>query len=124
MGKREKKSKIEKQSSSEEDKRKRKAAIIAADSDDDAEANEDLSLKIVQKSMQRPVNSDPRNGIVSEIVTDLKEEKKKKEKKRRKKSKEIEVPEDLVSIDFKLFYSKVTVTNLFGWWFMDIIARH
>ncbi|KAK6144156.1 hypothetical protein DH2020_020976 [Rehmannia glutinosa] len=99
MGKREKKVKAKGLSSSEEDKRKRKAPTEAAASDDDAEANEDLSLKIVQKSMQRTVSNDPRDNGVSEIVTDLKEEKKKKEKKKRKKSKEIEAPEDSVPND-------------------------
>ncbi|KAI3461221.1 hypothetical protein Pfo_017884 [Paulownia fortunei] len=100
MGKREKKVKAEEKSSSsaEEDKRNWRTPIEAASSDDDEEANEDLSLKIVQKSMQRTVNNNPRDNGVSEIVTDLKEEKK-KEKKKRKKSKEIEVPEDSVSSD-------------------------
>ncbi|KAL8029533.1 hypothetical protein ABFX02_14G230700 [Erythranthe guttata] len=99
MGRREKTAKAEKYTSSEEDKRKRKAAVEAANSDDDAEANEDLSLKIIEKFKQRRGSSDPRSsGGASEIVvTDLREEKKKKEKKKRKKSKEIEVPEDFVS---------------------------
>lgn len=104
MGKREKKAKAEEYTSSEEDKRKRKTPIEAASSDDDAEANEDLSLKIVQKSMQRTVNNDPRDNGVFEIVADLKEEKSKKEKKKRKKSKEIDVPGDAVSIELKLIY--------------------
>ncbi|KAK4441358.1 hypothetical protein Salat_0470700 [Sesamum alatum] len=99
MGKREKKVKAEEYSSPEEDKRKRKNAIEAASSDDDAEANEDLSLKIVQKAMLRTCSIDPRSNGVSEIVTNLKEEKKKKEKKKRKKSDEIEVPVDPGSTD-------------------------
>ncbi|PIN05755.1 E3 ubiquitin ligase interacting with arginine methyltransferase [Handroanthus impetiginosus] len=99
MGRREKKekvAKVEDYSSSEEDERRRTPAE-AATSDDDAEANEDLSLKIVQKSMQRNAYNDPRDDGVSEIFMNLKEEKKKKEKKKRKKSKEIEAPEDSVS---------------------------
>ncbi|KAL0460856.1 UNVERIFIED_CONTAM: hypothetical protein Slati_0712800 [Sesamum latifolium] len=99
MGKREKKVKAEEYSSPEEDKRKRKNPIKAASSDDDAEANEDLSLKIVQKAMLRTCSIDPRSDGVSEIVTNLKEEKKKKEKKKRKKSDGIEVPADPVSTE-------------------------
>ncbi|KAG8371092.1 hypothetical protein BUALT_Bualt13G0050900 [Buddleja alternifolia] len=106
MGKREKKVKAlksEENTSSEEENRKMKTPIEAVNSDgDDAEANEDLSLKIVQKSMLRATNNDRRNDGVLEIVTDSKDEKKKKEKKKRKKGKEIEVPEDMVSIVFEL----------------------
>ncbi|KAL0437107.1 UNVERIFIED_CONTAM: hypothetical protein Sradi_0418600 [Sesamum radiatum] len=98
MGKREKKVKGEEYSSPEEDKRKRKNSIEAASSDDDAEANEDLSLKIVQKAMLRTCSIDPRSNGVSEIVTNLKRERK-KEKKKRKKSDGIEVPADPVSTD-------------------------
>ncbi|GER31699.1 zinc knuckle family protein [Striga asiatica] len=90
MGKREKKVKAQEHSSSEEDRRKRKALVEAVDSDD--EANEDLSLRIVQKAMQRAVRKDPREDGVSEIVMDLKEKKKKK-KEKRKKAKEIETLE-------------------------------
>ncbi|XP_011090268.1 protein AIR2 [Sesamum indicum] len=99
MGKKEKKVKAEEYSSPEEDKRKRKNPIEAAISDDDAEANEDLSLKIVQKAMLRTCSIDPRSNGVSEIVTNLKEEKKKKEKKKRKKSDGFEVPVDPGSTD-------------------------
>ncbi|GFP97186.1 structural maintenance of chromosomes protein 3 [Phtheirospermum japonicum] len=98
MGKREKKAKTLENTSSEEDRRKRKAPIKAANSDDDAEANEDLSLKIVQKSIKRAAKNDPRDNGVSEIVTDLKVEKK-KEKKKRKKIKETEVPQVSVLSD-------------------------
>ncbi|KAL8479906.1 hypothetical protein ACS0TY_026739 [Phlomoides rotata] len=98
MGKREKHAKAEEYTSSEEDRRKSRTPIAAA-SDDDAEANEDLSLKIVQKSKQRIGRKDPRDNGASEIVTDFKEEKGKKEKKKRKKSKEIEVPGDHVAAD-------------------------
>lgn len=91
MGKREKSAKAEEYVSSEEDKRKRRTPI----SDDD-EANEDLSLKIVQKSMRRIVSNENGN---SEIVTDFKVEKSRKEKKKRKKSKEIEVPADEVRFE-------------------------
>lgn len=106
MGKRDKlkEAKLE-SSSSEEDKRKRKSPIEAA-SDDDAEANEDLSFKIVQKSMQRTAKKDPRNDGVLEIVTNLKEETSKKEKKKRRKSKEVEVPVDSLSIHSKIVYLK------------------
>ncbi|KAL6527890.1 hypothetical protein OROMI_029701 [Orobanche minor] len=106
MGRREKQNvKVLESSSSEEDRIKRKVTLEAADSDDDAEANEDLTLKIVQKFLQRAANNEPRDNGISEIVTDLKEEKKKKKKKRKRekkrgqKSKEVEVPEDSVSRD-------------------------
>ncbi|KAL3647222.1 hypothetical protein CASFOL_008190 [Castilleja foliolosa] len=100
MGKREKNAKSLEKSSSKEDRKKRKVPIEAADGDDDdAEANEDLSLKIVQKSIQRASKNNPLENGVSEIVTDLKVETKKKEKKKRKKSKETEVHQVSVSSD-------------------------
>ncbi|KAL3620228.1 hypothetical protein CASFOL_035140 [Castilleja foliolosa] len=85
-------------SSSKEDRKKRKVPTEAVDSDDDAEANEDLSLKIVQKSIQRASKTDPLENDVSEMVTDLKVETIKKEKKKRKKSKETEVHQVSVSV--------------------------
>ncbi|KAL2536008.1 zinc knuckle (CCHC-type) family protein [Forsythia ovata] len=92
MGKKEKKAKAEEVSSSEEEKGKVKTLIKEVNTDDDAEANEDLSLKIVQRSMIRACNGDPQKDGVSEIVTNLKDEKKKKEKKKKRKSKETEAP--------------------------------
>ncbi|XP_057782104.1 protein AIR2-like isoform X2 [Salvia miltiorrhiza] len=89
--------KMEEYSSSEEDRRKRKSPIEAASDDDDAEANEDLSLKIVQKSMRRAAKNDPWGDGVAEVVENLKEERSKREKKKkRRKSKEVELPGDAV----------------------------
>lgn len=111
MGKKErlKKAKLEESSSSSEEvKRKRKSPNKAAsDDDDDAEANEDLSHKIVQKSIQRAAKNDPRGDGVAEIVQNLKDEKSKKEKKKRKKIKEVELPGDAVSTESKLIYLKI-----------------
>lgn len=110
MGRREssKAAKLEEYSSSEEDKRKRKSPIEAASDDDDAEANEDLSLKIVQKSMQRAAKHDPQGDGVAEIIENMKEERSKKEKKKkRRKSKEVELPGEAVSIESNLIYLKV-----------------
>ncbi|XP_042045210.1 protein AIR1-like isoform X1 [Salvia splendens] len=85
--------------SSEEDNRKRKSPIEAAsDDDDDAEANEDLTLKIVQKSMQRAAKNDPHGDGIAEVVENLKEERSKKGKKKKtKKSKEAELNGDAVT---------------------------
>ncbi|XP_022872238.1 protein AIR1-like isoform X1 [Olea europaea var. sylvestris] len=96
MGKKEKKvnaSKAEKVSSPEEEKGKGKAPIAEVSTDDDEEANEDLSLKIVQRAMLRACNGGPEKDRVSEIVTNLKDEKRikeKNEKKKKKKSRETE----------------------------------
>ncbi|CAI9781367.1 unnamed protein product [Fraxinus pennsylvanica] len=101
MGKKEKKvraAKTEEVSSPEEEKGRVKTPIEEVSTDDDEEANEDLSLKIVQRAMLRACNGDPQKEGVSEIVTNLKDEKKKKkkkEKKKKKKSSETEaLPED------------------------------
>ncbi|XP_042012188.1 protein AIR2-like [Salvia splendens] len=91
MGRRErsKAAKLDKYLLSEEDERKGKSSTEAA-SDGEAEANEDLSLKIVQKSRQRAAKNDTRGDGVAEVVDNLKEEPSKKElKKKRKKSKEV-----------------------------------
>uniref|UniRef100_M0ZTG8 Cellular nucleic acid binding protein n=1 Tax=Solanum tuberosum TaxID=4113 RepID=M0ZTG8_SOLTU len=65
------------------------------DEDDDVEANEDLSLKIVEKALLRGCST--KNGEVV-VVTDLKKEKKEKDKKKKKKKeKNVEIPEDPVS---------------------------
>ncbi|KAL3850238.1 hypothetical protein ACJIZ3_012120 [Penstemon smallii] len=122
MGKREKKlkaAKVEELSSSEEENKKAIIPIEAIDSDDD-EANEDLSLKIVKKSMLRACNKNPQDDGVSEIVTDVQKfEKKKKEKKKRKKNTETELPKDAVpsEIDtgFKDFCGELfLVDNVIG----------
>lgn len=106
MGKRQrlKAATLEDSSSSEEVKRKRKSPNKAASDDDEAEANEDLSLKIVQKSVQRAAKNYPREVAVPEFVTNLKDEKSKKEKKKRKKNKEVELPADSVSIESRFIY--------------------
>ncbi|XP_055834299.1 protein AIR2-like isoform X1 [Solanum dulcamara] len=59
------------------------------DDDDDVEANEDLSLKIVEKALLRGCSTDNGEDVV---VTDLKKEK--KEKKKKKKEKNVETPEE------------------------------
>lgn len=94
MGRREKKLKsvkLEESSASEEESRKAQNPAETIASDDD-EANEDLSLKIVQKAMLRACNGNRESDGVLSVVTDLR--KGEKEKKRRKKSAEIEAPDD------------------------------
>ncbi|XP_049380313.1 protein AIR2-like isoform X2 [Solanum stenotomum] len=84
------------------------------DEDDDVEANEDLSLKIVEKALLRGCST--KNGEVV-VVTDLKKEKKEKEKKKKKKKKEknVEIPEDPVSIGidkgFQSFCSDMSMVD-------------
>ncbi|XP_059314973.1 uncharacterized protein LOC132065556 isoform X2 [Lycium ferocissimum] len=91
--------------------------------DDDVEANEDLSLKIVEKALLRGCNNEnclKKNGEVV-IITDLKGEsknskKEKKEKKKKmKKEKSVENQEDPVSsgIDkgFESFCSEMSLVD-------------
>ncbi|KAA8544399.1 hypothetical protein F0562_022411 [Nyssa sinensis] len=93
-----------------------------SDNDDDEEANEDLSLKIVEKSMLRACTTNQGDAVLDgsknsggsagsvgvidvsssfsaevEVVTDLKDEKKKK-KQKKKKDKKIESPEATVDV--------------------------
>ncbi|KAL3828640.1 hypothetical protein ACJIZ3_017442 [Penstemon smallii] len=59
----------------------------------DEEAKEDLSLKIVQKSVLRACINKPRDDGISANITDVKMDEKEEEKKKMK-STEIEAPED------------------------------
>lgn len=78
--------------------------IVVLSSDDDAEANEDLSLKIVEKSMQRKLRDDDfdgaavENGEIFEVEIAENMKDKKKEKKTKKKKQRTEAELDSVSI--------------------------
>lgn len=107
MGKREKKEKksakseaIELEKSAEVKIKKSKRVRVKEkkedyEDDDDAEANEDLSLKIIEKALLRGCSV--KNGEAV-IVTDLKgESRKSKKEKKKKKEKSIESQDDPVS---------------------------
>ncbi|KAL3530216.1 hypothetical protein ACH5RR_009538 [Cinchona calisaya] len=122
MGRREKKAKAgNRRSQSEDDEETTASQVVVpknndadGDDDDDAEANEDLTLKIVEKAMLRKcinVNSDAVAGdattvedtedgavlVGDGIVMNFKDDKCKKKEKRKKKSKKIEA--ELNSVD-------------------------
>lgn len=77
---------------------------IVLSSDDDVEANEDLSLKIVEKSMQRKLRDDDFDGAAVEncfkveFVDNIKESKDKKKEKKTKRKQRTESELDSVSI--------------------------
>lgn len=126
MGKRDKKAKsVNRRSQSEDDEETTASQTVVpknnnagGDEDDDTEANEDLSLKIVEKAMLRKsvsvnVNSDAIAGDTAgagaeasldgavfggdEIVMNFKDDKSKKKEKKKKKSKKFEAELDSVS---------------------------
>ena len=113
MGKREKKLKTTNlRNRSEEDEEGTtppQTIILDGDDDDDTEANEDLSLKIVEKAMSRKCSksdSDAFAGDVivlddDEVVMNFKDDMSKKKEKKRKKSKKVEAKIDSVSTLFE-----------------------
>ncbi|GMP91794.1 hypothetical protein CsSME_00042319 [Camellia sinensis var. sinensis] len=113
MGKREKNLKaakyhIEEEENEELQSKSAKSQIVLNSSSDDEEANEDLSLKIVEKAMLRACSSGQRNDSESKVdnsllplqkdevvVTDVKSKRKsRKEKKSKKVKKQEETDEE------------------------------
>ncbi|KMT04989.1 hypothetical protein BVRB_7g171510 [Beta vulgaris subsp. vulgaris] len=98
-------SETEEKSVKKKQKSRRESSFVFSESDDE-EANEDLSLKIVEKAMSRGSNAENLNVngdedivtsefVVSEIVK--KEKKEKKEKKKKKKVKKVETEVEMVT---------------------------
>ncbi|CDP15601.1 unnamed protein product [Coffea canephora] len=109
MGKREKKLKTTNvRNRSEEDEEGTtppQTIILDGDDDDDTEANEDLSLKIVEKAMSRKCNKSDSDAVAGDVIVldddvvvmNFKDDMSKKKEKKRKKSKKVEAKIDSVS---------------------------
>ncbi|CAN4119120.1 unnamed protein product [Withania somnifera] len=126
MGKREKKEKksgksdvmeVEEESAEEKIKVKKSKKIRSKkrkeEDDDDDEANEDLTLKIVEKAMLRRCEAENGEGV---IVTDLKVEKNVKTRKKKKKEKDSETLVDhpgssRIDKSFQSFCSEMSLAD-------------
>ncbi|XP_019163910.1 PREDICTED: zinc finger CCHC domain-containing protein 7 isoform X2 [Ipomoea nil] len=84
MGRRERKLKSSSSSPLIEDESKEYDAAAAISSDEDAEANEDLSLKIVEKAMQRANSVKIDDAFKESMSVESKKSRKDKKKKRKK----------------------------------------
>lgn len=107
-----------------EDESKEYDAAAAMSSDEDAEANEDLSLKIVERAMQR-ANSVMKDDAFKESMS-VEGKKSKKDKKKKRKKDEDEEDHNASAQELTVNIKHLTHCFMFFFifYFIRILSRH